>query len=138
MILSAGAVVVRRLPGGHRYLLLRAYRNWDFPKGIVEPGEEPLAAARREVREEAGLSGLSFPWGEEFVETAPYARGKVARYFLAESARGEVDLGAGPGGRPEHHEHRWLPYPEARALLVERLRRVIDWAETRVAATSRR
>jgi len=130
--LSAGAVVLRRFPEGRRYLLLRAYRNWDFPKGIVEPGEDPLEAALREVREEAGLADLSFPWGEGFVETAPYARGKVARYYLAESARGEVHLGAGPSGRPEHHEHRWLPYADARVLLVERLRRVIDWAEARV------
>jgi bis(5'-nucleosidyl)-tetraphosphatase len=56
----------------------------------------------------------------------------VARYYLVESAGGEVDLAAGPAGRREHHEHRWLAYEDARALLVERLRAVIDWAEARV------
>jgi 8-oxo-dGTP pyrophosphatase MutT (NUDIX family) len=30
-------------------------RYWGFPKGIVERGEEPLAAALREIAEETGL-----------------------------------------------------------------------------------
>ncbi|NIR58308.1 MAG: NUDIX hydrolase, partial [Gammaproteobacteria bacterium] len=33
--LSAGVVVVRTDRDGPRYLLLRAYRYWDFPKGEV-------------------------------------------------------------------------------------------------------
>lgn len=130
---SAGAVVVRRSGGAHRYLLLRAYRNWDFPKGEVEPPEEPLATARREVMEEAGIAELRFPWGEGFVETAPYARGKVARYYLAETAEERIRLGVNPAlGRPEHHEARWAAYQEARPLLVERLQAVLDWAERTV------
>ena len=48
--LSAGVVVIRETHEGWLYLLLRAYNHWDFPKGMVEPGEEPLAAAIREVR----------------------------------------------------------------------------------------
>ena len=31
---------------------------WFFPKGKLDPGEDDEAAARREIREEAGLSGL--------------------------------------------------------------------------------
>ena len=37
--LSAGVVVVRNVQGSWLFLMLRAYRNWDFPKGLVEPGE---------------------------------------------------------------------------------------------------
>jgi bis(5'-nucleosidyl)-tetraphosphatase len=132
---AAGCVLVRR--GGApdpRYLLLRVYRYWDFPKGEVEPGEEPLAAAIREVGEETTLGGLRFPWGEVFRDTPPYAGGKVARYYLAESAGGEVRLPVSPAlGRPEHHEFRWLAYPEARALLGDRLRPILDWAHGVVA-----
>ncbi len=70
--LSAGVVVIRETREGWRYLLLRAYNHWDFPKGMVEPGEEPLAAAIREVREETLIDDLEFAWGEVYIETQPY------------------------------------------------------------------
>ena len=47
--------VIRDTAEGPRYLLLRAYKHWDFPKGMVEADEAPLAAARREVAEETGI-----------------------------------------------------------------------------------
>jgi bis(5'-nucleosidyl)-tetraphosphatase len=110
-------------------LLLRAWRNWDFPKGEIEPDEDPLAAARRETLEEAGIRELDFPWGHEFVETEPYAGGKVARYYVAVTTCDSVSLAVNPElGRPEHHEARWLDFGAARARLVPRLQRVLDWA----------
>ena len=53
--LSAGIIVVRHIDAKPNFLLLRAYEYWDFPKGIVEPGEQPLEAALREVEEETTL-----------------------------------------------------------------------------------
>ena len=134
--LSAGVVVVRQHGGVWRYLLLRAFRHWDFPKGVVEAGERPRAAAVREVAEESGLAALEFRWGDAFCETEPYGRGKVARYYVAESPAGDVHLRVNPElGRPEHHEHRWLGYRAARGLLVPRVARVLDWAEAILAAS---
>ena len=57
---SSGIVVLRRVAVGWRVLLLRAFRNWDFPKGLIAPGEDPLTAALREAREETGLTELTF------------------------------------------------------------------------------
>jgi len=126
---AAGVVVVRQTPGGWRCLLLRAFQNWDFPKGMVEAGESPRAAAVREVREETSLEGLVFRWGEEFRETEPYARGKTARYYVAESPAGDVLLPVSSElGRPEHHELRWVSFTEARHLLRPRLHAVLAWA----------
>lgn len=126
-------MVLRRLEGAHRCLLLRCFGYWDFPKGEIEPGEDPLQAARREVTEETGLTDLDFRWGEDFVETPPYSRGKVARYYLAQSRAGEVILPVNPElGHPEHHEYRWVELERAPALLGPRLQKVLAWARERI------
>ena len=45
---SAGGVVYRVDNGQPRFLLIRdSYRNWGFPKGHLESGEAPDAAALR-------------------------------------------------------------------------------------------
>jgi 8-oxo-dGTP pyrophosphatase MutT (NUDIX family) len=80
--LSAGVVVVRETSDGWRFLLLRAFNHWDFPKGMVERGEDPQAAAVREVREESLIDDLKFAWGHASTSTGPYSRGKVAEYFV--------------------------------------------------------
>lgn len=132
-ILSSGVVVVNRKNGIWRYLLLRSYRYWDFPKGIVEPGEAPLDAACREVREETTLSELHFRWGHDYRETEPYGRGKVARYYLAESLENDVSLPVNPLlGRPEHHEFRWLVYEAARRLVAPRVLGILEWAQSTI------
>ncbi len=118
--------------------MLRAYRNWDFPKGLVEPHEEPLAAARREVAEETGIDDLRFTWGEGYLETAPYANNKIARYYLAETLTERVTLIATEElGRPEHHEWRWLSHGAAVALAPPRLQPILGWAAELIARSER-
>ena len=134
--LSAGVVVVRRFPEGWRCLVLRAYRNWDFPKGLVESDEAPRAAAQREVWEETSLGDLRFDWGDEYKETLPYAGGKVARYYLAESPGDPVLLPVSEElGRPEHDEFRWVGFEDAEDVLPPRLAIVLDWARGMVEAS---
>jgi len=126
---AAGAVVFRRTDRGIRLLVLRAYNNWDFPKGTVDPGEDQLDAAKREVAEETGLSALDYPFGDEHRETLPYSGNKVARYYLAETEEHEIELPVSPElGRPEHQESRWVTFDEAEELLPPRLAIVLDWA----------
>ena len=127
--LSAGVVVMRRFPEGWRCLVLRAYRNWDFPKGLVEADEAPRDAAQREVWEETSLADLRFNWGEEYKETLPYAGRKVARYYVAESPADEVVLPVSAElGRPEHDEFRWVSFDDAEGVLPPRLAIVLEWA----------
>jgi 8-oxo-dGTP pyrophosphatase MutT (NUDIX family) len=129
MTLSAGVIVVRREEGGWRYLVLRAYNYWDFPKGIVEHGEDPRVAACREVEEETGLKDLHFLGGNDYRETPPYGRGKVARYYVAETRQTRVVLPISTElKRPEHHEFRWLSFEEVRKLLSPRVAPILDWA----------
>lgn len=128
--LSAGVIVMRRIDGEWHYLLLCAYNYWDFPKGLVEEGEEPLAAAQREVEEETTLNNLQFHWGHQYRETPPYGQyKKIARYYLAESPDGDVDLPVNPElGRPEHDDFRWVSQAEAEAVLAPRVQPVLQWA----------
>lgn len=124
---------MRATADGSKVLLLRAYRNWDLPKGRLEPGETPLEAAIREVREETGLSDLEFAWGDASLDTEPYAGGKIVRFFIARSAGTDVSLPINPElGRAEHHEFRWASFPVALALTVPRLQRVLRWAAGRI------
>ena len=127
-------MVFRRTERGIVLLVLRAYRNWDFPKGLVEPGEAELDAAKRECAEETGLTDLDFPFGDAHKDTVAYAGGKIARYFLAETRKREVELPVSPElGRPEHHEWRWVSFEEAEDLLPPRLGIVLDWARRTLA-----
>ena len=56
-----GAVVVAAVDADDNVFLVRQYRHpigrelLEFPAGTLEPEEEPLAAAKRELREEVGL-----------------------------------------------------------------------------------
>lgn len=135
-VLSAGTVVADRLPAPRRYLLLRAYRNWGFPKGLVETGETPFAAAQRETREETGLAHLTFPHGEIYQETSPYS-GKIARYYLAVAPTTTVTLPVNAAlGRPEHHAFRWVAYEEGLTLLVPRLQAILAWAHAALDAAA--
>jgi bis(5'-nucleosidyl)-tetraphosphatase len=134
---AAGLVPVRWQGRTPRFLLLRCYNYWDFPKGELEPDEAPLAAALREAREETGLADFRLCWGEDFIETERYGRGKIARYYLAEAPLGEVQLPVSPElGHPEHHEARWVDADAAAALLNDRLKRVLAWARVRIATAA--
>ena len=133
--LSCGAVVVRRTENGWLTLMLRAYQNWDFAKGIREAGETSLQAALREVDEETGIGDLHFDWGERFTDTGPYNRGKVARYYLARTEQVRVEMGISPElGRPEHHEYQWMDFDRAYDISAPRVRLVVQWARQVIGA----
>ena len=137
--LSAGVVVVREISQGWLFLLLRAFTHWDFPKGMVEPGEQPFDAAVREVREESLIADLEFLWGDGYMETGPYSRGKIARYYLARTHTNAVTLPVSAElGRPEHNEYRWVDMPDAIKLVSPRVLPVLKWAANKLAPHAER
>jgi len=115
--------------GKRRYLILRAFRNWDFPKGAIEEDESPLMAAERELREETGIADFALPYGNLSKDTEPYAGGKVATFFIARVEQQPLTLPVSEElGKPEHDEYRWATEAEARRLLPPRLVAVLEWA----------
>ncbi len=88
---SAGGIVFRRDGERTFVLLIRdSYRNWGFPKGHVEDGEDPGAAALREVGEETGLDELEIRAPVETIDWEFRFRGrrihKTCHFFLIETA----------------------------------------------------
>ncbi len=109
------ALVARRSPDAHLGGL------WEFPGGKIESGEEPAEAARRELREEAGLEGGSLEPLTLFVHSYPDRTVRLHAFLIREPA-GEVRV---DGDR----EWAWLareellavPMPEANAAILRAL-----------------
>jgi 8-oxo-dGTP pyrophosphatase MutT (NUDIX family) len=116
-VVAAGAVVLRKAPGGPEVLLVHRpkYDDWSFPKGKVDRGEHVLSAAVREVAEETGLGiRLGRP-----LDSQQYAisggRTKVVHYWIARVLDSD-DVSAYVPNR-EIDQVRWVPVDEARRLL---------------------
>ena len=84
------AVVVARTSDG-RIIMERQYKHGVgkvslmLPGGLIEPGEEPIAAAKRELEEETGYVGDDWQSLGCFVANGNYGCGK-AHIFNAENA----------------------------------------------------
>ncbi len=123
----AGGVVARFDAGSPRYLLVRARRDptqWVFPKGHVELGETPEAAAVREVREEAGVRARIV----EPLDRIVMPQGDVLLYLM----RYERDVTSA-----EKREIAWCDSDEAdRRLGFPESRRALSRAHARVRSPS--
>lgn len=130
MRLSCGVVPFRKNGDKLEVLLLRCFKNWDFPKGKMDKGEDPLTAARREFTEETGISEIEIVSPDLFIETEPYSSGKVARYYPGiVKTQAVVVIRPNPvTGILEHHEYRWFSPDDAVEKLVPRLKKVLLWA----------
>ena len=110
--ISAGVILFRRAQQPHFLLLHYESGHWDFPKGHIEAGEDAQETARRELKEETGISQVRFVDGYKatlryFFRQKGIGIFKVVIYFLAETEQSEVTLSS------EHVGFDWLPYEAA-------------------------
>jgi predicted NUDIX family NTP pyrophosphohydrolase len=148
--LSAGILLYRRRSGELEVLLVKPggplWRNkdagaWMIPKGMVEPGETPAEAALREFEEEVGIRLAEVPFPLCRVRQAG---GKVVEAFAAEgdldaeaitSIHFEIEWPPRSGERqsfPEVELARWMTLPEARRLMLESQRPMLDALQARL------
>jgi 8-oxo-dGDP phosphatase len=88
-----GAVAVLAIDGDGRVLLINQYRqpigtrDWEIPAGLLDiPGEEPLAAAQRELAEEADLEADEWS-GPLVFHTTPGGSDETLHVFVARGLR---------------------------------------------------
>jgi predicted NUDIX family NTP pyrophosphohydrolase len=133
---SAGLLLHRRREGALEVLLVhpggpfwekRDLGAWSIPKGEIDAGEEPLAAARREVEEETGLCA-SGPF--EALGSVRQRGGKDVLAWAAaadfdpaqlRSATFELEWPPRSGRRrqfPEVDRAAWFTLPEARRRIL--------------------
>ncbi|MFE4263101.1 NUDIX domain-containing protein [Streptomyces sp. NPDC056883] len=117
------------LDASYRLLLLR-WRDpadgtsvWGPPGGGMEPGETPLATARRELMEETGLDPAAVLEGSVPVEVDARWNGKhyigTEQFFLAHFAGDRPPLvrtGLLPYEQDNLDEHAWIPWSDLDSL----------------------
>lgn len=124
---SAGAVVVRYMKNRWWTAVIEPGREGEpeerkdvtaLPKGNVDAGEKPQEAARREVREETGvtaepiakLADIKYVYTRKWSDNAKVF--KIVSFFLMRYRAGQIDDVAADM-RHEVRRAYWLPLEEA-------------------------
>jgi predicted NUDIX family NTP pyrophosphohydrolase len=125
---KAGGIQILLCHPGGPFWKRKDHGAWTIPKGLIEPGEQPLAAARREFAEETGHS----PFGECIaLGKATQPGGKVVHIWAVENDWDAADLQSNTfeiewpprSGRrqsfPEVDRAAWFSVLEARQRILK-------------------
>lgn len=127
---QAGAITFRSNDGEAEVLVIRSSsgRNRIFPKGSIEPGETPEAAAVRELEEEGGVTGTVVAHAGTIV-LGPSRGGVEVVYYLVRAAPGPEGAGRDADAAAEAAESgrkpRWVDLDRAEKVLSHKSARLL-------------
>jgi len=136
---ASGMILFRNTPSRREYLIIKSKLggHWGFPKGRLDPGEDEMAAALREVAEEVGISrpqivpGFEARLSYRFIRARRVVDKEVSLFLAAADEEGAVE-----GSEVEALE--WLPHCDALNRLTHAEQRaVLLRAEAFLQARSR-
>ena len=128
---SAGALVLRSMQNRWWAAVIEPGRDGEpddrkdlveLPKGNIDPGEEPLEAALREVHEETALrarlvtklADIKYVYSRKWSDSAKIF--KIVSFYLMKYQSGQID-DITPEMRHEVRRAYWLPLEEAATRL---------------------
>jgi ADP-ribose pyrophosphatase len=114
-----GSAVMMAVDEKKRILLVRQYRLpaekylWELPAGRLDPGETPLQAAKRELKEETGYRAKTWTKIASYFASPGFVQERMTIFLAEDLTAGE----ATPMG-DERIEARWFPEKELAQLIA--------------------
>lgn len=94
-----GGVAIAAITKEGRILLVNQYRKaaeqvvLEVPAGKIDKGDqEPLSAAKRELKEETGCTAARWKWLSTFYSSIGYSTEKIHLYLATDLTRGEPEF----------------------------------------------
>ena len=118
IVRHAGSAVMLAVDDRERVLLVRQFRLpaeknlWEIPAGRLDPGEKPLAAAKRELAEETGYSAKKWKKLAAWWPSPGYVAEKMHLFLATGLTEGEATP-----MEDERIEKRWFKKKELNKLI---------------------